>query len=373
MLHITLLYALSLITTSPPIHALDAPPLKDAFAGSFLVGSSLSSKLFPPDEAEQQQTLAWIARHFNCVTAENAMKWVSIQRQPGVFDFTTADALMDFAQQHNLAVFGHTLVWHIQTPAWAAADAAGKPLSREQALHHMRTHMTAVLEHYRGKILAWDVVNEAITDDDKAAHPLRDTPWRRAIGDDYVELAFRMAHEIDPNLKLIYNDYGWPRAAKRKRMVAFLRELLQRGTPIHAVGIQGHWRLNHPNSEQLRQLLTDAASLGLPLHITELDMDVLIGPPESDPYKEGLPPEVAAAQAQRYREWFSVFLEFDDQIERVSFWGAHDGRSWLNNHPVKGRTNHALLLDRELKLKPAFEAVRSVGVERSPSAKPLAR
>ncbi len=357
MLNTAVLCGVLLLTAPPADHALDAPPLKAVFERSFLLGSCVPGKLLPAVEPSQQQTLEVIARHFWALTAENAMKWGSVQRDPGVFDFAQADALMDFAQRQGLQVYGHTLVWHQQTPAWAASDAQGKPLPREQALANLRAHMTTVLERYRGRVLAWDVVNEAITDDNNAPSPLRDTPWRRAIGDDYVELAFRMAHEIDPKLKLIYNDYGWHQPRKRQRMVAFLRELLRRGAPVHVVGIQGHWRLDNPDAEQLRQLLTDAASLGLPLHITELDMDVLIGPPESDPYKEGLPPEVAAAQAQRYKEWFTVFLEFDAAIERVSFWGSNDGNSWLNNFPVKGRTNHALLLDRENRLKPAFEAL----------------
>lgn len=343
-----------------PQPAADAPPLREAFADRFLVGTCVGTGVTTGSEPRQDAARRTIARHFNAVTCENAMKWGNLQPRPGVFTFEQADAIVDFAERHGMKVFGHTFVWHNQTPAWATQDAEGRPLPRDVAIANLRAHMAAVLEHYRGRVTTWDVVNEAIADNlggKTDADPLRDTPWRRAIGDDYVDVAFRLAHELAPQATLIYNDYGWHMPAKRRALVALLRGMLDRGVPVHAVGIQGHWGIHSPDLDAARAILRDAASLQLPIHVTELDLNVIPWSEKGDPYRDGLPDDVAALHARRYHEWFTAFAEFADRIDRVSFWGPNDGMSWLNNFPVRGRTNYPLLFDRDNRTKPAFDAV----------------
>jgi endo-1,4-beta-xylanase len=175
------------------------------------------------------------------------------------------------------------------------------------------------------------------------------------IGDDYVVKAFQIAQEADPDAELYYNDYGLESERKRKGAIALLGKLKAAGVRVAGVGLQGHYRLERPSIEQVEATITDFAALGLKIHITELDVDVL--PPKLNPYMSGLPDDIQKALAQRYAALFRVFLKHKDVIERVTFWGVTDRDSWLNNWPTRGRTNYPLLFDREGNLKPAFDAV----------------
>ncbi len=240
------------------------------------------------------------------------------------------------------------------------------------ALGRLRKHIATVVGRYKGRVKQWDVVNEAISD--APGQLLRQSPWLAAIGEDYLAEAFRAAHEADPEALLLYNDYGIELRDKRGKALQLLRSLIEQKVPIHAVGIQGHWRMDGPDFGEVGESIKQFAALGLKVMITELDIGVLSTgyrgadisrrenmrtEPRSvmNPYAEGLPDAVARQQAERYRQAFAMFLRHKDSIGRVTLWGPHDGHTWLNNFPVWGRTDYPLLFDRQGKPKPAFFAV----------------
>ncbi|MDF2441095.1 MAG: endo,4-beta-xylanase [Abditibacteriota bacterium] len=352
--------------------AQDMPPLKEAFKGKFLIGTALSYLTLQGKEAPSEA----IARtHFNAFTAENSMKPGSLQKTEGQFNFTEADRLVEMAEQSGATPIGHVLVWHEQTPAWFFTEADGKPANREAALARMRTHIATVVGRYKGRVKEWDVVNEAISD--APDEWLRPSPWLKSIGEEFIAEAFRAAHAADPNAILIYNDYNIERSYKRPKAVRLLKSLLDQKVPIHAVGIQGHWRLDTPNFAEVEESITQFGALGLKVMVTELDIGVLPTKyqgadiaarealtPAINPYTEALPDDVAQRHAERYRQAFEMFLRHQDVIGRVTLWGVHDGSSWLNNFPVRGRTDYPLLFDREGRPKPAFFAVAKAAAGR---------
>ncbi|HVL38034.1 MAG TPA: endo-1,4-beta-xylanase [Fimbriimonadaceae bacterium] len=353
--------------TSPPTQ--EPAPLKSAFKGKFLIGTAVGTHVLQGQDA---RTEALIRRHFDALTAENAMKPDAIQPREGEFTFADADRLVKIAEESGAKVVGHTLVWHSQTPRWFFEGKDGQPVTRELALQRMRTHIKTVVGRYKGRVREWDVVNEAIND---GPGVLRNSPWLRAIGEDYIAEAFRAAHEADPNAILIYNDYNIEMDYKRPKALELLKKLVQQKVPIHGVGIQAHWRTEHLPLAETEKAIKEFSALGLKVMITELDIGVLpsryqgadisrtegMTPEQAavmNPYTKGLPEEVARNHAEKYRQAFELFLRYRDVVDRVTLWGPHDGNSWLNNFPVRGRTEYALLFDRELKPKPAFFAVQ---------------
>jgi endo-1,4-beta-xylanase len=332
--------------------------LRQAAGDRMLIGTALMSH-----HLDQPQLAKLAAEQFNCLTHENEMKPDQLQRNQGEFTFEKADKLVAFAQANNMKIIGHTLCWHQQSPSWMFADAGGQPLSREEALANLKQHIQTVMQHYKGKIHGYDVVNEAIGDSEPY---LRDTPARKAIGDDFVVQAFKIAQEADPDVELYYNDYNIEAPYKREKGLKLIRELKNAGVRLDAVGIQGHWLIDTPLKEIEDGLKTYAAE-GVKLMITELDVDPLprgkgggadVSATEReglDPYKDQLPPDLQQKLARRYGELFKLFTKY--KVTRVTFWGTNDGNSWLNNFPVRGRTNHPLLWDRQLRAKPALAAV----------------
>jgi endo-1,4-beta-xylanase len=330
--------------------------------GRFLIGAAVS-----PRRLDDPKLAELVAQQFDCLTAENEFKPGSLHPQPERFNFAAADRIVEFAQRHDMKVVGHTLCWHSQTPAWMFRGSDGKPLPREEALRNLKSHIAAVVGHYKGKVIGWDVVNEAISD--ARGEYLRDTPAHRAIGDDYIVKAFEFAHAADPGAELYYNDYANETAEKREKTVRLIRELKAKGVRIDAVGIQAHFRLNDAGApERLDQAIAGYGSEGVHVMLSEMDVDVLprrtrgadVAVREqsgADPYRSGLPREVADAQAGFYGRVFRVVLKHPGVVTRVTFWGTHDGASWLNFYPVAFRTNHPLLWDRALKPKPALGAV----------------
>ncbi len=338
-----------------------AQTLRQAASGRLLIGAAImSSAIKEPESAKL------ISTQFNCLTGENEFKPAALQPTAGQFEFAAADRLVAFAKANQMALIGHTLCWHQQTPNWLFQTPAGKPLPRAQSLANLGTHISTVLRHFHGQLRGWDVVNEALADD--LTGELRDTPARDSIGDDFVERAFELAHSADPGIELYYNDYNIEVPVKRERAIRLVRRIKAAGLRIDAVGIQGHWGLTYPDVKTIEDAIVAFHKLGVKVSITELDIDVLprvgggadlndVQTTGADPYKDGCPAEVLRQQADRYRELFQMFSRHTDAIERVTFWGVGDGGSWLNNFPVRGRTNYPLLFDRQLKPKPAFSAV----------------
>lgn len=349
----------------------DPPSLCKAFAGRFDVGTAIGTEQITGPEAD---VLRLVAQQFSVVTGENLMKWQNIHPEPSLYDFGAADAMVEFAEANGLKVVGHTLVWHSQCPDWVFEDESGAPISREALVERLREHIHTVVGRYKGRVQGWDVVNEAINDDGS----WRDTKWRQIIGPDYLELAFRFAHEADPDTELYYNDFSMTHPGKRDRVVEMVNDFRRRDVPIDGIGMQGHWGLDYPAHDEIEAAFDAYSGLGVKLMITELDIQVLPQPggqrgadvndrarhSESlDPYPDGLPEEVQQRLADRYAAVFRQFVQHDDAITRVTLWGVHDGQTWHNNWPVPGRTAHSLLLDRTLAPKPAYHAVIEVSKE----------
>jgi endo-1,4-beta-xylanase len=346
----------------------EAPALKELMPKGMLIGAALSAS----QAAEKDEGVSrLVSLHFNSITPENLFKPVEVHPEPDRYDWGPADRYVAFGEKHGMAVIGHTLVWHQQTPAWffAGKDGATR-LDRETALARLRAHIHAVVGRYKGRIKGWDVVNEAINDD--AEGTMRKTKWLEAIGDDYIAKAFEFAHEADPDAELYYNDYNLTGAPKRATAIRIAKELRARGLRVDGIGEQGHWLLGQPSLADIETTITDIAGAGFKVLITELDVDVLPRDAamygadlakkaemraETNLYANGLPADKQQELAQRYADVFRLFLKHEGKIARVTFWGVNDEQSWLNGFPIPGRVNHPLLFDRQNKPKPAFDTV----------------
>src|SRR5437773_4789953 len=339
--------------------------LRTAFEGAFLVGAALNVAQF---SGRDTAGAALVRAQFNAITPENVLKWQSVHPRPGVYDFATADQYVAFGERDGMFIVGHTLVWHQQTPRWVFQDSSGNPVSRDTLLARLRDHIHTVVGRYRGRIRGWDVVNEALNEDGT----LRRTPWLAILGDDYLASAYRFAREADPDAELYYNDYSLENAPKRRGAVQLVTRLRDHGVPITAVGLQGHNRMDWPSPAQEDSTIDAFAGAGFRVMITELDVDVLpraTRAPGADladttasrsalnPFVNALPDSLQRALARRYAELFGSYLRHRETVARVTFWGVTDRDSWLNNWPVRGRTNYPLLFDRDGRPKPAFAAV----------------
>ncbi|MFW5984832.1 MAG: endo-1,4-beta-xylanase [Halanaerobiaceae bacterium] len=289
--------------------------------------------------------------HFNSLTAENDMKFASVQPEEGRFTFRKADKIVEFARENDKAVRGHTLVWHNQTPDWVFSDQQGNQVGSEKLLARMKDHIFQVVERYKGEVYCWDVVNEAIADDKEKT--LRETKWREIIGPEYIKKAFNYAHQADPEALLFYNDYNATQPQKRDKIFKLVQDLLEAGTPIHGIGIQGHWNIYSPSVDEIEAALKKYASLGLKIHITELDISVFAF---DDRRKDLEQPteEMMDLQAEKYRKVFALFREYSEVIGNVTFWGVADDQTWLDNFPVQGRKNWPLIFDTEHNPKKSF-------------------
>jgi len=317
--------------------------LKNYFtdAGYFDVGVAIE-----PRDLDNPTSVALIRRHFNSITAENAMKWDALQPTEGNFRWTNADRIVNFAVANGMRVRGHTLIWHNQTPAWVFQHN-GQTASREVLLQRLRNHVTAVVSRYRGQVYAWDVVNEVI---DNGSGFYRGSPWFNILGEDFIFEAFRAARLADPNAKLFYNDYRETDPVKREKIFQLISRLRAEGL-IDGMGMQGHWNVDWPSSTHLIDAINRYSSLGLEIHITELDVSIYTS---SSAPAQAFTQEVALRQRAAYSRFFGVFRRHRDQITNVTFWGVHDGVSWLNNWPVTGRADHPLLFDRNHNPKEAY-------------------
>jgi len=343
------------------------PALKEVFRDHFRIGAALSLDQISGREPD---ALDLVARHFNSITPENILKWEVVHPEPGRYDFEAADRYVAWGEQHGMQIIGHTLVWHCQTPEWVFQDGSGRPLGREALLDRMRDHIFTVMGRYRGRIHGWDVVNEAVT----AEGRLRKSRWLEIVGEDYVEKAFRTAHEADPGAELYYNDYDQEKPAQCEGVVRLIRGLQSRGLRVDGVGTQGHWFLDYPGIGEIEASFEALSKTGVPLMVTELDVGVLPFLPvdstavdlssfdpvrrrELNPYPDALPDSVQDALARRYAELFALFRRHRDRIGRVTFWAVHDGQSWRSYLPIRGRVDHPMLFDRHGRPKPAFWAV----------------
>lgn len=326
--------------------------LKDYYSSHFPVGVAVSAAaLERPDER------ALILREFNSLTPENAMKMGPIHPAPDRYYWEEADKIAAFAREHNMKLRGHTLCWHNQTPDWFFKDGNGQLVSKEVLLTRLKEHITTVVNRYKGTIYAWDVVNEAISD--KQDEYLRPSLFYQICGEEYIEKAFEYAHAADPDALLFYNDYNEISSVKRKKIHRLVKGLLDKGVPVHGIGLQAHWAVNEPDSAQLQQTLLELGNLGLPLQITELDVSVY---PKEHNARDRRPedadmrftPERERLQRILYNQAFRQFRGMGKQLTGVTFWNISDRHSWLDDFPVKNRKDYPLLFDTTLRRKPAY-------------------
>ena len=291
------------------------------------------------------------AKQFNMMVCENEMKFDALEPTQNSFSFGGADGLVSLAQQNNMAIRGHCLVWHSQVAGWVSSDGKKNDMgwTREQALEIMKNHITKVMQHYKGKVREWDVVNECLDDDqttvrsNPTSYDLRkQSVWQRAIGDDYIEKAFEYAHEADPDAELYLNDYGVELQGKAKSLAFYnlAVSLKNKGIPIHGVGLQCHFSIGEVDGVKLNRTIKKFAEAGLKCIITELDM--------------GIPSTSAAdleEQARNYRMITDIVLN-NDNCPSMVIWGIKDNDSWRTN-------SNPLLYDSGMGKKPAWYSVRS--------------
>ena len=397
----------ALLAIAATARSADKPTLKDAYKDHFHVGVAIN-RTIATDTAvradnvnrtleDVRKDIAVVKEQFNQITPENDLKWLLIHPREGAagYYFDPADAFVNFGLSNNMYIVGHTLVWHAQTPNWvfagtnpppAVTDASpstvtgtnavgtnapgrrrfgggfgrgftGPRASREELLERMREHIHTVVGRYKGKIKAWDVVNEAIADN--GTNILRNSLWLEIIGPDFIAKAFEYAHEADPDAILRYNDYGLENPAKRKKLIALIKSLQEKKVPVMAIGTQTHVSVSSPSFEAMDQALTEIAVLGLPIHVTELDVNSAQGGQRNSgadiadnaaTTQGGLVDDASQRLANQYANLFRAFLKHKDSVKMVTFWGVNDGVSWRAN-------GKPLLFDGNNRPKPAFDAV----------------
>jgi endo-1,4-beta-xylanase len=338
----------------------DLPALKEAFKDDFLIGGALNRRVVT---GRDPQAAAIAEKHFNTATAENDFKWQLIHPRPDQYNWAPADDFMAFCERNEMVPIGHCLVWHSQVPPWVFRDNSGNTLTRDALLDRMKDHITIVVGRYKDRIKGWDVVNEALNENGT----LRSSPWLQIIGEgskdkqyDFIEQAFRWAHEADPDAELYYNDYGLESSkAKCDGAVAIVKHLKSRGVRIDGVGIQLHAGLTYPSAQALEYAITSLAATGVKVMVTELDIrtqargyrgaDISRVNRQSTSDSTADAAETQKKLADKYAEIFSVLSKHKKHITRVTFWGVYDGASWIGGSP--------LLFDRNYQPKEAFFAV----------------
>ena len=373
-------------------------PAVDVVARSMVMGGAG----FRRSTEQIAKDIALLKEQFNQITAENDMKWALIHPREGAdgYDFGPGDAFVNFGLSNNMYLVGHTLVWHSQTPNWVFAGTNPPPpsatnavpraaantnapgtnrfggrfgpgfgryngprASRDELLQRMREHIHTVVGRYKGKVKAWDVVKEAIADG-SGTNVLRNSLWLEIIGPDFIAKAFQYAHEADPNAILRYNDYGLEIPMKRKKLIALIKSLQEQKVPVHAIGSQAHVNVS-TSFEVMDQALTEMESLGLPIHITELDVNTASGgqratgadlSANASATQGGPVDDASRRQAEAYAGLFRAFIKHKSAVKMVTFWGANDAVSWR-------RFGSPLLFDGDNQPKPAFDAVIRVANE----------
>ncbi|MBN2636877.1 MAG: endo-1,4-beta-xylanase [Prolixibacteraceae bacterium] len=338
--------------------------LRDLYKNDFYIGTAINGRTL-----NNPRNVEILKKDFNSITAENEFKWSEINPSEGEWRFDFPDQFVKFGEENEMYMIGHCLVWHSQVPRTIFSDASGNRISKEGLLKKMEEHIHTLVGRYKGRIQAWDVVNESITPEG-----YRNSQWYSIMGPEFMEHAFRLAHDADPNAHLMYNDYNMDDPKKRENVVNLVKDYKKKGIPIHGIGMQAHYHLEEPALSIIEDSIKAYSDLGMKVHLTEMDIDVL--PSQGartaeistnvnyedalNPYTEGLPKEIDDKLTKRYEELFKLCLKYKDSIERVTTWGISDDMSWKNGFPVRGRTNYPLLFDRNLQPKNAYHAIAAL-------------
>jgi endo-1,4-beta-xylanase len=317
-----------------------------AAAKRLLTGFAVAPNLLRTDSAYASV----VREQASIIVAENAMKWDAMRPSATTFNFDAADALLNFAEQNRIKLRGHNLLWHRQIPPWFTAMA-----NPANARNLLESHIETVAGRYASRMHSWDVVNEAIQVSDGRPDGLRDSPWLRLVGDDYIEIAFNAARRADPQALLTYNDYGIEAEspadeAKRQAILLMLRRMRTRRVPIDAVGIQSHLSAAGPRyGNGLMRFIASLRELDLQVFLTEMDVnDRALAPPIA---------QRDAAVAATYSDYLDLVLA-DPAVTAALFWGVSDRDTWLNHEDARpdGKPERPLLFDSNFKPKPSFFA-----------------
>ena len=333
------------------------PSLAEVYADNFYIGAAVNSGQI---SGRDTAGLRLLAEDFSSITPENVMKWEEIQPGPDSYNWDRADGYVELGERQDKWIVGHTLVWHSQLPQYVRETT-----DPDQLRDYMEEHIRAVAGRYAGRIDGWDVLNEALNEDGS----YRESVFYKVLGEQYIVDAFRLAAEAAPDTELYYNDYNLNNPQKRQGAVRIVKLLQDNGLRIDGVGMQGHYNLNGPPIEEVEASIEAYAATGAKVMITELDLTTLPNPWDlqgadvnqnfegdstMNPYAGGLPDSVSTRIADRYADLFELFLKHDDAITRVTLWGVNDAQTWLNNWPIRGRTNYPLLFDRQSQPKEAY-------------------
>ena len=318
--------------------------LKEKFKDYFHIGAAVNVRSIQiHDEL--------IKKHFDSITCDNAMKYISVCNNPNQYNFEYADKIYEYAKKNNMVMRGHNFVWHNQTPDWLF-----KNKDRKELLEQLANHVKLVGGHYQELIYAWDVINEAI--EDRTDQYLRQTKWKEVLGDNYIHEVFCLVKDNLPNCQLFYNDYNEYMPSKKDKIVKMVKEQLAQGTPIEGIGLQCHISIERPTMDEMKRAIEEYAKLGLRIHITEMDVSM---------YKEWLGKQIEnpseklfEQQAMAYKNAFKVFMEYHDVIDNVTLWGVADDLTWLDDFPVEGRKNWPLLFDVNHQPKKAFYEIMNL-------------
>ena len=325
----------------------EIPSLKKVFEKNFLIGSGAMH----PKKYLSERYFPLIIKNYNTLTI-NTFYPAIIHPKEGLFRWKDSDYAIEFAVKNNLKIRGHVLVWHKEGIGgqWMLKDSSGVSLGRDAALAKMKEHIQTIAKRYRGKVWAWDVVNEAV--DVKEVDNIKKCLLKEVIGPDYIEKAFLYAHEADPEAKLFYNDFNECNPRKREAIFKLIKSLLEKGIPVSGLGMQMHTTLERPSIEELEKAIELYSKLGIDIHITEMDIDMN---PEGN--LTVFTDELNRKQAERYKEIFSVFKKYNKFIKAVYTWGIDDSLTWLKDNKSQKRANWPLLFDENLEPKAAFWSI----------------
>ena len=305
------------------------------------IGTCLGGRTYQSNQQFQQVLI----REFNTIVAENEMKASAMQPQEGQFSFGTADQLVAFAQTNHMKVRGHTLIWHAQNPTWLTSGT----WTRETLLAAMKAHITGVVSHFKGKVFEWDVVNEAFSDGGSPS--LRNSFWRKNIGDDFIDSAFTYAHQADSDAILYYNDYNTSDVNGKSTAVYYkLKQMIDNGIPVSGVGFQSHQTLEQYSGNfiaSLKENFDRFAKLGLSLAVTEMDIRITLPSDQADFDKQG----------QFYGDFLKTFLE-NPAGRTFMTWGFTDRYSWIPG--TFPGTGEALIFTTNYEPKPAYTQMLAV-------------
>lgn len=315
--------------------------LKDIYKDYFKIGAAVNIRTVKTHED-------LIKNHFNSITCENETKPINLLKSLNEYNFDEADRIIEFAKYSNIAMRGHAIVWHNQTPDWLFKDA-----NKEILLQRLKDYILCVGKKYENDFYCWDVVNEAI--EDKKDLLYRKNPWLDIIGEDFMDYAFRIAKEILPNTDLYYNDYNESNVPKRDKIYRAVKDMLDRDVPIDGVGLQCHWNIFSPKMDEFKSAMEQYAKLGLKIQVTEMDVSFFEFTDETKLVKPSN--EMIKKQVSIYKEAFKIFREYKDIIDCVTVWGIADDVNWLDNFPVRNRKNWPLLFDENHEPKEALYAI----------------